>query len=435
LDQDNKIQWLRRQDAEEAAYPHNSAKDGESYVEIDFYDDKGGDGTLTKTFNHDKVTIPTLSSQEDFQKVYDSFVVKPYFRYMEIVEFVLNRKGVEKYKELSKWMGFEEELSFQEKMAKVVPLMDSKKKQLLYEAERLEESLVSLTEKSDANKTSLLAFCNDLLKGYEIPPADSKETPIGSKKELEEYIPKIGKLQVQMPLDKARKLATLSAVETSISAFFTENDLVDKIDGFQKALNDFLKEKHLAQNINAIELYDKAQDILSGVKEDYTQCPVCGTNWEKDKLLEHIKNELDLLKQAKELKEKISADAMEIKGYVRREKEAVERTLLKYGEGKTVVPALSFGEAEKYKTALEELEKFLAGNIFSQGSIKSSLTKEATKKSYRGEECRNQANNRREEKNRAFKRACSIERYHRKIKESKRALGAVTGGKKEARFF
>ena len=107
LDQDNKIQWLRRQDAEEAAYPHHSAKDGESYVEIDFYDDKGGAGTLTKAFNHSKSTIPILSSEENFQKVYDSFVVKPYFRYMEIVEFVLNRRGVEKYKELSKWMGFE----------------------------------------------------------------------------------------------------------------------------------------------------------------------------------------------------------------------------------------------------------------------------------------------------------------------------------------
>jgi predicted ATP-dependent endonuclease of OLD family len=68
LSPENKIQWLRREDAQEAAYPHNSAQSGESYVEIEFFED-GKVTSLRKTFDDSRKTKPALSNKDEFQRI------------------------------------------------------------------------------------------------------------------------------------------------------------------------------------------------------------------------------------------------------------------------------------------------------------------------------------------------------------------------------
>lgn len=61
LSEENKIEWLRRDEAEEKSYPHQAAKDKgiDSFVEIDFYDTNKKLGVLRKTFDQSRVTRPT----------------------------------------------------------------------------------------------------------------------------------------------------------------------------------------------------------------------------------------------------------------------------------------------------------------------------------------------------------------------------------------
>src|SRR3989344_7910622 len=88
LSEDNKIAWLRRDEAEEKAYPHQAAKDKgiDSLVEVEFYDTADKIKELTKTYINDKITKPTLSDEVGFKNVYSSFVIRPYFRYLEVVD-------------------------------------------------------------------------------------------------------------------------------------------------------------------------------------------------------------------------------------------------------------------------------------------------------------------------------------------------------------
>ena len=163
LSPENKIQWLRREDAQESAYPHNSAQPGESYVEVEFFEDDQVT-SLRKTFNDNRKTKPTLSNEDEFQRIYQSFIIKPYFRYLEIVEFVLNRTGLEKYQELARWMGFESELNFQEKLAKVVSQLEKKKKQIEAKRDDTLKSMGQLVENEIVDDDSIINYCNGLLK-------------------------------------------------------------------------------------------------------------------------------------------------------------------------------------------------------------------------------------------------------------------------------
>ena len=374
LSPQNKIQWLRREDAQEAAYPHHAANDGESFVEVEFCDDSGKVDTLRKTFNHQRVTKPTLSSEKGFKKVYESFVIKPYFRYLEIVEFVLNRKGVEKYQELASWMGFEDELHFQEKIAlKIVPRLENKKSQLEEKINTYEQCLQQLTGKLSINEKELLDFCNSLLKNNKISPSTGKS--LNSKRELEEYILEISKLQIQTSL--AKHLSTLSAVKTYLATFSQNSALLQKINNLRAELKDFTKDRIQSQNINVIDLYNKAQDILSGVKEDEIKCPVCGTQWKRKELLEHIKQELNVLSEVKARKEVILEHVKEIKRALRTEQDLVKELINKYVEVKKAIPGLTYEATKKYETTLEELETFLdTESIFVMGDIKSFFNEE-----------------------------------------------------------
>ena len=180
LSPENKIQWLRREDAQEAAYPHNSAQSGESYVEIKFFED-GKVTSLRKTFDDSRKTKTTLSNKDEFQRIYQSFVIKPYLRYLEIVEFVLNRTGVEKYQELARWMGFESELNFQEKLAKVVSQLEKKKEQIESRRDDTLRVMGQLIGSNVVDDASIIAYCNSLLKGISTMPNRTKITLLTSK--------------------------------------------------------------------------------------------------------------------------------------------------------------------------------------------------------------------------------------------------------------
>ncbi len=191
LSEDNKVEWLSREDAKEKAYPHlavDPEKD-ESFVELQFNDSEKKLNTLRKTYNHKKVTQPSLSSDEDFENVYKAFVIKPYLRYLEVIDFVYNHTGTEKYQRLANWMGFESELAFQEKLAlKILPELQRKKDQLETTVETLGQHLAKLTGNQDSSDIEILRVANAILATHKIN--EQKDV-----KGLLAYIPEFAKLR------------------------------------------------------------------------------------------------------------------------------------------------------------------------------------------------------------------------------------------------
>ena len=368
LSEDNKIEWLKREDAEEKAYPHQAIdpKKDESFVELDFYDTAKKIATLRKTYNYKTITKPVLSSEEDFESIYKSFVIRPYLRFLEVIDFIYNHGGVDKYKKLANWMGFESELAFQEKLAlKILPELKNKKKELRSGVELLERQLTQLMNSLTATESDVLRVGNEILKNYKIKPHPDIQA-------LLQHIPEFAKLRatssVGITVDK------LTQAETGISLFKTSDTLPDSLTQGLTQVEEFRKEKEKVNKIDVISLYDQALGALTKQTETSVQCPVCGTQWEREKLVKHIQDELGLLTKVKQDKEAIEKTISDIKSSVRLELDAVKRLITKYEDAQKIVASISYEKTKAYQTALSGLESgWLASPLTS--SIDDSITK------------------------------------------------------------
>lgn len=368
LSENNKIEWLRREEAEEKAYPHQAAKDKsiESFVNVEFYDTANRIGTLTKTFDHNRVTIPLLSDEGKFKATYAAFVIHPYFRYIEIVEFVVS-KGHEKYIKLAQWMGFESELDFHEKILDILQELKNFEKSLADRTDAFEQQLKQLIEGlTVVDEVEVLSFCNELLKLHKITACKNVD-------EVWNKIPEISKLKnvssVGVTVEK------LTRAETTLSTIVLKDTLVDQAKQLEAKIDSFRKEQKLVEQIDVIELYTHALEILTRQTIADTNCPVCGKDWVREKLIEHIKEELGLLKKTKEDKEEIERDASLFKDAVTKETVSVKELNNCYGEIQSVISETQYDAAKNYLKCLNDLASALNSPLLNKDS-KVKLNKE-----------------------------------------------------------
>ena len=341
LSETNKIEWLRRDEAEEKAYPHQAAKSKgiNSLVEMEFYDSENKFGKLTKSYDHSKITKPILSNAAKFNSIYVAFVIRPYFRYLEVVDFVCS-KGKDKYEKLAQWMGFESEFQFQEKIARSIhqKLKDNEKTvdDRIITFERQIKQLIGGLTAIDAE---ILTFCNGILSRNKVD-----ECAIVSN--VWEKIPEISKKQkvssVGVTIDK------LTKIETNLVTVVLKTNLHDELEKLDKKIEDFRKDEKLVREIDVIGLYTQALDILTKQKEADTKCPICGKEWEREKLMEHIKSELGLLKKTKEEKDVIALDVISIKRSITAETDSVKRLLGYYKDCKEIIKSIDSVSATDY---------------------------------------------------------------------------------------
>lgn len=358
LSPNNKIEWLQREDAQERAYPHQEAKAGCSFVEIVFLDDKSNLGTLIKNFNHKRITKPDLSSEEDFKKIYSSFIIKPYLRYLEVIDFIYNRTGVEKYEKLAEWMGFEKELGFQQKIAlNIIPSLKNRESELSGRVELLEEQLNEIINQPTISNQIVLDFGNKILCTYKI----SARTNL---KDLWAYIPEFNKLKISTSI--GIKIDKLTQIENALKIEQAFNDsVIKKINELQTKVDQLRQEKEALSQIDVIELYTKALEVLNRITDDKTKCPVCGIEWERQKLLVHIKDELNLLKEVKEDKDNILSLTREIRQLIKIENSKLERLKQNYIATRQIIKNLGCRAINSYIEFLTEIDKTLEKDIFS----------------------------------------------------------------------
>ena len=366
LSKENKIEWLKRQDAEEKAYPHQAIdpEKEESFVELELYDTNK---KLRKTYNHKKVTQPVLSSREDFENIYKAFIIKPYLRYLEVVDFIYNHTGVEKYQKLANWMGFESELAFQETLAlKILPELKKKKDELDSNVKLLERQLTQLMGSQIVTEYEVLRIGNEILNSYKV-------TLHLNIQALLNYIPEFAKLRatssVGITLDK------LIQAETNIGLFKVDGTLSGSLLQAKSQVEEFKCELGRISQIDVISLYDQALGVLTKQIESTTKCPVCGIEWEREKLVEHIQKELGLLTKVKTDKEAIGKTFASLKTSVRLELDSVKKLVLKYDEVQKIIVDTTYEKTKEYQKALMELESGWFSNPLT-GDVVISITKE-----------------------------------------------------------
>lgn len=352
LSPNHEIEWLKREDAKEKAYPHQGASQGDSFVEITFEDGNKKTTTLTKKYNHSRVTQPDLSSQQDFDSLYKTFVIKPHLRYLEIVDFVYNQTGLNKYKKLAEWMGFEEELRFQEKISlQILPILKEKEKELLGSMESFHSQIANLAGIVQSDESGILQFCNGIFKKYGKSEAAYL---VDALKTIDEMEP------MRQTSEAGVKISKLSEAENAILSVSIEDGLVKKCAYINVKIKEFQEEKEHIGKIDVIDLYTKALDILNKKTEEKVGCPVCGIEWEKDKLVEHVKKEFELLENTKKKRDELVSLISDFKISLAQEKVKVSRMRMAYAEAKKIIPTLDVSFSGDYQKSLENLEQTLS---------------------------------------------------------------------------
>lgn len=353
LSEESKIEWLQREEAREKAYFHQAAKDKniESFVEIEFYDTENKIASLTKTFNHNAIKTPTLSDEDGFKKVYSAFVIRPYFRYLEVIDFVVSTAG-KKYERLAQWMGFESEFEFQEKIAvKILQALKDYEKEQADKVAVLEQKVWMWINSRTAIEGEVLRFGNEILKQNKIDEC-KKLSDVWLK------IPEMSKKKIASSVGVIIEKLTRAENDIHVLSALDE-DLPKKLEALEKKIADFRKDSNLAAQIDVIGLYTKALDILTKQTDANTKCPVCGKEWEREKLMEHIKDELELLKKTKEEKEAIEREALLLKNGISREINSVKTLLAHYEEVKKHISYTETEKSEGYLKALNDLSDAL----------------------------------------------------------------------------
>ncbi|MHA1169157.1 MAG: AAA family ATPase [Candidatus Hodarchaeales archaeon] len=351
LSPDNKIEWLKRQDAEEKAYPHQALDTDKDVcsVELELFDSESNLGTLRKTYNFRRITRPELNSDSDFSHLQGKYIIKPYLRYLEVIDFVYNRTGLEKYQKLSEWMGFEQELAFQEKIAlKIIPEIKKKKDELSSKVKVIEQQLKALLNNQSPEEGNLLSVANTIL-------GEHKQPRQPNIKSLFKYIPEFAKQRISTSAGKTVDI--LTQAETSIVAFKPNTKLAELLRTTRSNIEQFRKEQAIVEQLDIISLYDKALELLNKQDSESTKCPVCGTVWERSKLIGHINEELQLLHKVKADKEEIQTTIENIKEVLRIEQQALSRLVNSYESVRNVIGEIDCTECEAYKLALSDTEK------------------------------------------------------------------------------
>ncbi|MCX5693520.1 MAG: hypothetical protein NT014_00040 [Candidatus Omnitrophica bacterium] len=356
LSSNNVIDWLKREDAGERAYPHQEAKEGESYVEIEFYDEQNKKHcTLVKLFDQKKVTRPKLSSESDFKLIYNSFIIQPYLRYLEVINFVYNSTGAQKYQILASWMGFEEELAFQEKIAlEIIPEIESQIKLFSSQIEQFERTLAELINSKPALEVDIIIYCNELLKRY-------GQHSFNNMGQLKASIGEIEKLKTSSA--STQKLSNLSRIELSLNSVSFDLIFGSQILSTQKEIEAFEKKKEQIQKIDKIDLYTKAYDILTKEHSEDTKCPLCGVNWKSQDLKKHINEELAMLKSVKEEKDKLLQTLRTLKASLRIEQEKVNKALGHYADAKVIIVNIVYSKLSAYQEKLNKLGDLLEKSV------------------------------------------------------------------------
>ena len=372
LSDENKIEWLRRDEAKEKAYPHQEAKSKgvDSGVKIEFSDTDNEVGELTKTYNHNKITEPILSNKDDFSKVYSAFIIRPYFRYLEVIDFVCS-KGKKKYERLAQWMGFQNEFDFQEEIARgIQQTIKDYEKKLADKVDNFESQSKQLINSPTALDGEVLNFCNAILKYHKVNECKNI-------KEVWEKIPEISKKKIASAVGVV--IDKLTKTETTIAASVLKTDLPDELENLAKKIDDFRKDKKLIEQIDIIDLYTQALNVLTKQDATNTKCPVCGKEWQREKLMGHIKSELELLKKTKDEKEALERDILFLKTAVNRETTSVSELISRYKEAQENVSEVKYDNTTGYSENLNSIANNLT-RVLSDSSVEIRLNKDAVEK-------------------------------------------------------
>lgn len=301
-----RIEHLAREDAKEHSFPHKEAKNGQTWIEVEFTNREIG--KIKAEFDTDRITRPKIEGNLPKMK---EFIPHPcHLRYRDITKFVYETKA-RKYEILSHQMGFGKTIDIQNQLQTGSRLLQEKLEDLEKERDKYGEEYQEASEEEPKDVASFIITLNTIFKHQCISTIKGVDEVKTSLKKLREQIEKD---------ERTKKLQLWKDTQTIINQFYPVEDIRSNISKFQEDFTKFKQDEEEISKLVLLDLYNKGIEAIESL-EIYDVCPLCDEPY-KGNLMEHIKSKQshldELSKKRKDLETRRKELFSSIDGIIRK---------------------------------------------------------------------------------------------------------------------
>lgn len=267
------IENLEREGISLADLPHKASGGNNSYISVEFQ--HSTIGNVTAQFNPKKISVPTRTGEFEKFKAISNY--PNYLRYIDLNEFVCNKRPAERYKYIAKFFGLEKFSLLQDTMQTTINKQTCNLQNLQSAFDTSSRTINAITGLTTVDEATIVAYINNIASKHKL-------TSITTFKEAETVKTALQKIVQKNPITK--ELTEWKAFQLRQNSFYPIVTAMTNCIALESLFIDLKQNEESIKQLILSSLYELSIKIIPKL-EDKSKCPVCDETFDGD-LLNHI---------------------------------------------------------------------------------------------------------------------------------------------------
>lgn len=264
---------LEREGISLSDLPHKASGGNNSYITAEFQ--HSSIGTVTAQFNPKKISVPIRTGEFDEFKTLSNY--PNFLRYIDLNEFVCNKRPAERYKYIAKFFGLEKFSLLQDTMQTAINKQTNTLQNLQSAFDSSSKTINAITGLSTVDEATVVTFINTIASKHKL-------ATITTFKEAETVKAALQKIVQKNPITK--ELTEWKAFQLRQNTFYPISTAKAYCIELESLFTDLKQNEESIKQLILSSLYELSIEIIPKL-EDGSKCPVCDETFDGD-LLKHI---------------------------------------------------------------------------------------------------------------------------------------------------
>lgn len=287
------IESLSREGISLSDLPHKATDGNNSYISVDFQHPTITNATAK--FNPKKLATPIITGEYNEFRALSAY--PNYLRYIDLNEFICNKRKAERYEYIAKYFGLEKFSQLQDTLQAALNKQTANLQILQNTLATNKETVNTITGQTTVDEATVVKFINTVAAKHKIPA-------ITTFKEAETVKKALKKIIETNPV--AKELTEWKAFQTRQNSFYPITTAKANCIALEKLFADLKLNEESIKQLILSSLYSEGIEIISKLN-DKSKCPLCDETFQGD-LLKHVTDKhnslSDLTKKKKEFDSK-----------------------------------------------------------------------------------------------------------------------------------
>lgn len=267
------IETLRREGILLTDFPHKATDGNNSYISVEFQHPTIN--SATAKFNPKKLTTPTTSGEYNEFKALSTY--PNYLRYIDLNEFICNKRKAERYEYIAKYFGLEKFSLLQDTLQASLNKQTNNLQILQSTFDTSRDTINTITGQTTVDEATVIGYINTIAANHKIASITSFKDAETVKKGLQQIVQK-------NPVTK--ELTEWKAFQAKQNQFYPLSTAKANCVALEKLFTDLKQNEESIKQLILSALYEQSIEVISKL-DDKSKCPVCDETFEGD-LLQHV---------------------------------------------------------------------------------------------------------------------------------------------------